>query len=42
MTSPLLEATQVGLGATAVEAAAWVVLLGGIAFTALWTYKIYA
>jgi len=42
MISPILEATQVGVGGAAVEAAAWVVLLGGIALTALWTYKLYS
>ncbi|MEF8812790.1 MAG: hypothetical protein V5A55_03115 [Halovenus sp.] len=42
MISPLLEATQVGVGGTVVEGAAWVVLLGGIALTALWSYKLYA
>lgn len=42
MVSPLLEATQVGVGGSVVEAAALVVLLGGVALTALWTYKLYA
>lgn len=42
MLIPLSNATQVGIGATAVEAAAWVVLLGGIALTALWTYRLYS
>ncbi|WP_436935883.1 hypothetical protein [Halovenus marina] len=38
---PLAEATQVGVGSTAVEAAALVVLLGGIALTVLWTCQLY-
>lgn len=33
----LLEATQVGIGSTPIEIAAWVVLLGGILLAALWT-----
>lgn len=40
--STLLEATQVGVGATAVEIAAWVVLLGGLLFVALWTRRLTA
>lgn len=41
MSLPVLEATQVGVGATAVEASAWVVLLGGILVTALWIRRLY-
>lgn len=36
MKAPVLEATQVGVGATAVDGAAWVLLLGGIVLAALW------
>jgi hypothetical protein len=36
MKAPVLEATQVGVGATAVDAAAWVLLIGGIVLAALW------
>lgn len=32
----LQNATQVGVGSTPVEVAAWVVLLGGILLTVLW------
>lgn len=41
MVTPL-EATQVGVGATPIEIAAWVVLLGGILLIALWTRKLTA
>ncbi len=34
-------ATQVGIDATVVDAAAWVVLFGGIALTALWLRRLY-
>jgi hypothetical protein len=36
MSLPLLDATQVGVGATVVDLAAWAVLVGGIIATALW------
>lgn len=36
-----LEATQVGIGSTAVEAAAAVVLFGGLLLTALWIRALY-
>jgi hypothetical protein len=39
---PLSEATQVGVGSTAVEAAAGVVLFGGLILTVLWLRKLYA
>lgn len=39
--SLLLNATQVGVGSTAVDAAAWVVLLGGIVLTLLWVRTLY-
>lgn len=42
MSLPVLQATQVGIGATAVEAAAWAVLLGGLVVTALWVKRLYA
>jgi hypothetical protein len=42
MTVPLSEATQVGVGSTAVEAAAGVVLFGGLVLTALWLRALYA
>jgi len=32
----LLDATQVGVGNGPLQAAAWAILLGGIALTALW------
>lgn len=38
----LLEATQVGVDALAVEVAAWVVLLGGIVLAALWVKALYS
>lgn len=38
----LLEATQVGVGTTPVEIAAWVMLLGGIVLAALWTRHLVA
>ncbi len=42
MNLPLLDATQVGVGATAVEVAAWVVLVGGIVLAALWVKALYS
>jgi hypothetical protein len=36
MTASVLEATQVGIDAAAVDGAAWVLLLGGIVLAALW------
>jgi len=39
---PVLDATQVGVGATAVELAAWAILLGGILFAALWVRALYS
>ena len=42
MNAPVLDATQVGVGATAVEIAAWVVLLGGIVLAALWVKALYS
>ena len=42
MNIPVLDATQVGIGATAVDLAAWVVLLGGILLAALWVRALYA
>ncbi|MFC7072957.1 hypothetical protein ACFQJ7_13210 [Halovenus rubra] len=36
MSELVLEATQVGVGASTVDAAAWVLLLGGIVLAALW------
>jgi len=36
------DATQVGLGSTAVEIAAAVVLFGGLVLTALWLRTLYA
>ncbi len=36
------DATQVGVGSTAVEAAAAVVLFGGLLLTALWLRNLYA
>jgi hypothetical protein len=41
MSAPVLDATQVGVGATAVDAAAWVLFLGGIALTLLWARSLY-
>jgi len=38
----LQDATQVGLGSGAVEAAALVVLLGGILLTVLWVRQLVA
>ena len=35
------DATQIGVGSTAVEAAAAVVLFGGLVLTALWLRKLY-
>jgi hypothetical protein len=37
----LQNATQVGVGSTAVEAAAWVILLGGLAITLLWARELF-
>lgn len=42
MNAPVLDATQVGVGATAVEVAAWAVLLGGIVLAALWVKALYS
>lgn len=42
MSYPVLEATQVGVGVTAVEAAAWVVLLGGVVLAVLWVKALYS
>ena len=42
MNAPVLDATQVGVGATAVEIAAWVVLVGGIVLAALWVKALYS
>jgi len=42
MDAPVLDATQVGVGATAVDLAAWAVLLGGIVLALLWARSIYA
>jgi hypothetical protein len=42
MSYPVLDATQVGVGATAVDAAAWVVLLGGVVLAALWVKALYS
>ena len=42
MNAPVLDATQVGVGATAVEIAAWAVLLGGIVLAALWVKALYS
>lgn len=42
MNAPVLEATQVGVDALAVEVAAWVVLVGGIVLTALWVKALYS
>jgi hypothetical protein len=39
--SLLQNATQVGVGSAPVEAAAWVVLLGGIALTAVWVRHLF-
>lgn len=39
--SILLNATQVGVGSSSVEAAAWVILLGGIVLTLLWVRTLY-
>ena len=36
-----LNATQVGVGSTAVEAAAWITLVGGIVLAALWVRYLY-
>ncbi len=41
MTVPL-DATQVGIGAGPIEAAAWIVLLGGIVLAALWVRALTA
>jgi len=38
----IASATQVGLGSGAVEAAAWVVLLGGILLAILWVRQLVA
>ena len=38
---PLSNATQVGVGSTAVEASAWIVLIGGIVLAALWARSLY-
>lgn len=38
---PVANATQVGIDATVIDAAAWIVLLGGIALTALWVRQLY-
>jgi len=37
----LSNATQVGIGSAPVEAAAWVILLGGIVITALWVRHLF-
>ncbi len=37
-----LDATQVGIGAGVIEAAAWIVLLGGIVLSALWVRALTA
>ncbi len=42
MNVPVLDATQVGVGATAVEVAAWVVLVGGVVLAALWVKALYS
>ena len=42
MNAPVLDATQVGVGATAVEVAAWAILLGGIVLAALWVKALYS
>jgi len=36
------DATQVGIGSGPVEAAAWVMLIGGVVLAALWSKKLYA
>ena len=41
MITPLSNATQVGVGSTAVEAAAALVLFGGILLTALWIRALF-
>lgn len=41
MKVPVLEATQVGVDATAVDIAAWAVLLGGIVLAILWVRALY-
>lgn len=41
MNVPILDATQVGVGATAVDVAAWALLLGGIGFAVLWVRALY-
>lgn len=41
MDAPVLDATQVGVGATAVDLAAWGILLGGIVFALLWARSLY-
>ncbi|SDK09066.1 hypothetical protein SAMN05216226_11751 [Halovenus aranensis] len=42
MSLPVLEATQVGVGATAVDVAAWAILLSGVVLAALWVKRLYA
>lgn len=42
MNVPVLDATQVGVGTAPVEAAAWIVLLGGIVLAALWVRALYS
>jgi len=37
----LQNATQVGVGSTPVEAAAWIILLGGILLTVLWVRHLF-
>lgn len=41
MSTPL-DATQVGVGSTPIEIAAWIVLLGGILLAALWVRSLTA
>jgi hypothetical protein len=41
MTIPLSEATQVGVGSTAVEAAAWALLISGVVLSVLWVRYLY-
>lgn len=38
---PVANATQVGIDATVIDAAAWIVLFAGIALTALWVRQLY-
>lgn len=42
MNYPVLEATQVGIGATLVDLMGWIVLIGGIVLAVMWVRALYS